>query len=83
MTNNRTIKIEARVPMPKNPALNHGGKWKDVLGRMKVGDSFALTNLAEVKSLRSSITRYKRLYKGQRYQVLKTASDKWRCWRTK
>jgi len=50
------FKIEKGVPMTA-PSRDRSGKWKDLLGKMEVGDSVQLESQTQATSIRNTAKR--------------------------
>jgi hypothetical protein len=78
MAKEPSIKLDKGIPVPPG----HHGKWKVLLMKMKVGDSFLIPEKS-VGSLRGSASHLSRNVKHQQQWVVKRADDGYRCWRIK
>ena len=67
------IKIEKGIPVPQTKKA--GGKWKDTLLKLKVGDSFQIESARTAASLRTCAIYYKLKV------TIHSDGDKYRLWR--
>ena len=78
MAKRPTIMLERGIPVPSG----HHGKWKAVLLKMRVNDSFEVPENM-VLSLRGSISNLRKKLKGHDWVVKKHTDSEYRCWRVK
>ena len=69
------FKIEKGVPMTA-PSRDRSGKWKDLLGKMEVGDSVVVDEQSQATSIRNAAKRMGLLVHCQQQE-----DESFRAWR--
>lgn len=75
-----TVEIRSDVPVPEKTTARRQVDWPALLGRMAVGDSFALP-AAGAASLRKAMTDAHKTTEGVKFMARLIDADSVRCWR--